>query len=54
MEKYGGKRYYRIRVPVFWLLVICVVLLFFGIYFKDELHKKCCTAEEWRMSHSRA
>ena len=40
MEKYGGKRYYRIRVPVFWLLVICVVLLFFGIYFKDELHKK--------------
>ena len=27
-------------MPVFWLLVICVVLLFFGIYFKDELHKK--------------
>lgn len=40
METYEGKKYYRIRVPIFWLSVICVVLLIFGAYFKDELYEK--------------
>ena len=40
MEKDGKKRYYHIRVPVFWMTIICVVLLLFGVYFKDEVYEK--------------
>lgn len=35
-----GKKYYRIRAGMFWLMVGGIVLLVLRAYFKEELYEK--------------
>lgn len=43
----GKKKYYRIRAGMFWLMVVGMVLLVLGAYFKEELYEKWMKSGGW-------
>ena len=40
MKETREKKYYRIRVWLFWILVGGMILLFLGTYYKEKLYEK--------------
>lgn len=40
MRDRGKMRCYNIRISLFWLMIGCFILLFIGVFYKDELYEK--------------
>ena len=40
MREKREKCYYRIRAEAFWSAAVCILVLFVGVFFKDELYQK--------------
>ena len=47
MREIREKKYYRIRVWLFWLMIGGFAVLLLGVYFKDELYEKWLRSGEF-------